>query len=53
MPSSALRSPTPEDYAYSSLAAYAVYQWPGYRPAAHHIRIARALERVERGSAGG
>lgn len=51
MPSSPLRSPQPtlEDFAHSSLAAYAVYQWPGYRPAAHHIRIARALERVERG----
>lgn len=48
-PSLAPRQPTPEDYAFSSLTAYAVYQWPGYRPAAHHHRIARALERVERG----
>lgn len=39
----------PEDYAFSSLTSYAVYQWPGYRPAAHHHKIARALERVERG----
>jgi predicted phage terminase large subunit-like protein len=53
MPSSpprlAQRAPTPEDFAFSSLTSYAVYQWPGYRPAPHQHRIARALERVERG----
>lgn len=38
-----------EDYAYSSLAAYAVYQWRDYRLAPHHLRIIRALEAVERG----
>lgn len=38
-----------EDYAYSRLIAYAAYQWPGYRDAAHHRLIARALEEVESG----
>lgn len=32
-----------------SLIAYAVAQWHGYQPAAHHRRIANALERVARG----
>ena len=32
-----------------SLLAYAIAQWPGYRPAAHHRKIADALERVARG----
>src|ERR1700753_4089106 len=41
--------PTPEDYAFSRLIAYAAYQWPGYRDAAHHRLIARKLEAVERG----
>lgn len=41
--------PTAEDYAYSRLVSYAAYQWPGYRPAAHHRLIARKLEAVERG----
>lgn len=41
--------PTPEDYAHSRLIAYAAYQWPGYRDAAHHRAIARKLEAVERG----
>jgi predicted phage terminase large subunit-like protein len=41
--------PTPEDFAYSRLIAYAAYQWPGYRDAAHHRAIARKLEAVERG----
>lgn len=41
--------PTPEDFAHSRLIAYAAYQWPGYRDAAHHRLIARKLEAVERG----
>ncbi len=41
--------PTPEDFAFSRLIAYAAYQWPGYKPAAHHRLIARHLEAVERG----
>lgn len=41
--------PTPEDFAFSRLIAYAAYQWPGYRDAAHHRLIARKLEAVERG----
>jgi hypothetical protein len=44
-----LRAPTPEDFAFSRLIAYAAYQWPGYRDAAHHRLIARKLEAVERG----
>lgn len=44
-----LSAPTPEDFAYSRLAAYAAYQWPRYRDAAHHRLIARKLEAVERG----
>lgn len=42
--------PTPEDYAFSRLIAYAAYQWPGYKDAAHHRLIARKLEEVERGT---
>ena len=42
-------APTAEDYAFSRLIAYAAYQWPGYRDAAHHRLIARHLEAVERG----
>lgn len=45
----ALRQVTAEDYAFSRLIAYAAYQWPGYRDAAHHRLIARHLEAVERG----
>lgn len=41
--------PTPEDFAFSRLIAYAAYQWPGYRDAPHHRLIARHLEAVERG----
>ncbi len=41
--------PTPEDFAFSRLIAYAAYQWPGYKPAPHHRLIARHLEAVERG----
>ncbi len=44
-----LSGPTPEDFAYSRLIAYACYQWPGYRDAVHHRQIARKLEAVERG----
>ena len=40
---------TAEDYAFSRLAAYACYQWPGYKLASHHRLIARHLEAVERG----
>lgn len=40
---------TAEDYAFSRLISYAACQWPGYRDAAHHRLIARALEAVERG----
>jgi len=32
-----------------SLIGYAIAQWEGYRPAAHHRKIARALERVSKG----
>lgn len=50
MPQSLPRpEPTPEDYAFSRLLSYAMYQWPGYRDAAHHRLIARHLEAVERG----
>lgn len=50
MPQSQLqRVPTAEDFAFSRLIAYAAYQWPGYRDAAHHRLIARKLEAVERG----
>lgn len=50
MPLSQLQvAPTPEDYAFSRLIAYAAYQWPGYRDAPHHRLIARHLEAVERG----
>jgi predicted phage terminase large subunit-like protein len=41
--------PTPEDFAFARLLAYAAYQWPGYKPAPHHRLIARHLEAVERG----
>jgi len=44
-----LPEPTPEDYAFSRLIAYAAYQWPGYRDAKHHRLIARKLEALERG----
>lgn len=44
-----LHAPTPEDFAFSRLIAYAAYQWPGYRDAGHHRLIARHLEAVERG----
>lgn len=44
-----LPAPTPEDFAFSRLIAYAAYQWPGYRDAPHHRLIARHLEQVERG----
>lgn len=44
-----LRALTAEDYSFSRLIAYAAYQWPGYRDAAHHRLIARHLEAVERG----
>lgn len=44
-----LYAPTLEDLAFSRLIAYAAYQWPGYRDAAHHRLIARHLEAVERG----
>lgn len=40
---------TAEAAAFSSLAAYAVYQWQGYRLAPHHLEIIAALEAVERG----
>lgn len=43
------RALTAEDYAFSRLIAYAAYQWPGYRDAAHHRLIARKLEALERG----
>ena len=42
-------APTPEAFAFSRLIAYAAYQWPGYKDAAHHRQIARKLEAVERG----
>lgn len=42
-------TPSAEDYAFSRLASYACYQWPGYKLAAHHRLIARHLEAVERG----
>ena len=41
--------PTPEDFAYSRLIAYAAYQYPRYQVAPHHRLIARKLEAVERG----
>lgn len=47
--SAPLSAPTPEDFAFSRLIAYAAYQWPGYADAAHHRLIARKLEAVERG----
>ena len=47
--SSALTQPSAEDFAFSRLIAYAAYQWPGYKDAAHHRLIARHLEAVERG----
>jgi predicted phage terminase large subunit-like protein len=43
------QGPTPEDYAFSRLIAYAAYQWPSYQDAPHHRLIARKLEAVERG----
>ena len=43
------RAPTPEDFAFSRLLAYAAYQWPSYADAPHHRLIARKLEAVERG----
>ena len=43
------QTPSAEDFAFSRLIAYAAYQWPGYRDAAHHRLIARHLEAVERG----
>lgn len=39
-----------EDYVFSSLACYAVYQWAGYRLAEHHRLICDYLERVDRGA---
>lgn len=47
--STQLYKPTAEDYAFSRLASYACYQWPGYQLASHHRLIARHLEAVERG----
>lgn len=44
-----LPEPTPEDYAFTRLLAYAAYQWPNYADAPHHRLIARKLEAVERG----
>lgn len=44
-----LYAPTAEDFAFSRLIAYAAYQWPSYKDAAHHRLIARKLEAVERG----
>lgn len=41
--------PTPEDFAFSRLIAYAAYQWPGYKASRHHRLIARHLEAIERG----
>lgn len=41
--------PTPEDFAFSRLIAYAAYQWPSYQRGRHHLLIARHLEAVERG----
>lgn len=49
MPPHPAPTPSPEDFAFSRLIAYAAYQWPGYRDAAHHRLIARHLEAVERG----
>jgi len=45
----ALASISAEDLAFTRLASYAAYQWPGYQLAAHHLLIARHLEMVERG----
>ncbi len=42
-------TPSPEDFAFSRLIAYAAYQWPQYADAPHHRLIARKLEQVERG----
>ena len=41
--------PTTEDYAFSKLGAYAVYQWNDYQLAEHHKQICLKLEAVERG----
>lgn len=49
MASSLAKQLSAEDFAFSRLAAYACYQWPGYKLAAHHRLIARHLEAVERG----
>jgi predicted phage terminase large subunit-like protein len=48
-PSQQRLPPTPEDFAFSRLIAYAAFQWPGYEAAKHHRLIARHLEAVERG----
>lgn len=42
-------SPTIEDYAFTKLSCYAVYQWKDYQVAAHHRLICEKLEAVERG----
>ncbi len=36
-------------FARNNLVSYAIGQWPGYKPSAHHRLIARHLEAVERG----
>jgi predicted phage terminase large subunit-like protein len=36
-------------FARANLLAYAIGQWPGYQPAAHHRLLASQLEAVERG----
>lgn len=41
--------PNTEDYAFSKLGSYAVYQWNEYKLAAHHKLICQKLEAVERG----
>lgn len=38
-----------KDFARASLAAYAIWQWNGYRVARHHRLIAQTLERVATG----
>lgn len=43
------RAPSPEDYAYSRLLAYAAYQWPAFRYPSHIRLIANELESLERG----
>lgn len=43
------RAPSPEDYAYSRLLAYAAYQWPAFRYPPHIRLIASELESLERG----